>query len=144
MCPSESEIIRLAAGELPDERRTLFLAHVDQCPDCKRRYEATLATFGVLADWDIPATTRDCVPAVLARVRRAAFIRTAVAIAASIVLASSVGISAALITTPRVAPIAQTRPVPTDQQAALTLGLDSFDGETLGLSAVFSPEEQPQ
>ena len=83
-------------------------------------------------------------PAVLARVRRAAFIRTAVAIAASIVLASSVGISAALITTPRVAPIAQTRPVPTDQQAALTLGLDSFDGETLGLSAVFSPEEQPQ
>ncbi len=144
MCPSESEIIRFAAGELPDEQRTLLLIHVDQCPDCKRRYEATLATFSALADWDVPASTRDCTPVILARVRRAAFIRTAVAVAASIVLASSVGISAALITAPRVAPIAQNRPVPTDQQAALTLGLDSFDGETLGLSAVFSPEEQPQ
>jgi hypothetical protein len=144
MCPSESDIIRLVAGELPEDRRAALLAHVEQCPQCGPRYESIAATHLALGDWDVPAPTRDFAPAVLARVRRAAFARTAAAVAASIVLASSVGISVALMATPRTAPVAQSRPAPSAEQAALCLGLDSFGGESVGLGAVFAPEEQPQ
>lgn len=61
---SETNLIKLAAGELPDDRRREFEAHLESCVECREAFEQHRALRDVLGDWPAEIGAPDQWPAI--------------------------------------------------------------------------------
>lgn len=104
---SDIEILELVAGRLPDDRRRLVEQHIRVCADCARKVEQAEKTWGFLGEWDLETTGVDISEAVVERARQDGavsnfrflsvpssrrLISVVLKVAASIIIAVSVGV----------------------------------------------------
>ena len=64
-CPTESDLLRMASGELAGPRRDAVTAHVEQCETCARRVQEIRAVWETMALWEVDTTGHDVAQAVL-------------------------------------------------------------------------------
>jgi len=105
------ELIELAAGRVPGERREAVEAHLAVCAECKARWEGIAGTWGALGVWDVAPLGIDLAPAVEGAARREAERQTAAGfwrrhapmvarLAAAVVLGAGTGHVAARLARP--------------------------------------------
>ena len=94
---SVTNLIKLAAGELPEDQRRTIEEHIASCSACRAAFEEHRALRDVLGQWQVTAETSDMWPGVDRRLdnRRLTIIRpvwaTVGRIAAAVVLGVGVG-----------------------------------------------------
>ncbi len=87
------ELIELTAGRLDPAQAREISAHVDACPDCRRKLEELRRTWEILGSWnvEVPAGLSTTKPVASPRVIRLGTQRTILRVAASIALAAALG-----------------------------------------------------
>ncbi len=64
-CPTESDLLRMASGELAGQRRDAVTAHVRGCETCARRLREIQAVWETMASWEVDTTGHEVAQAVL-------------------------------------------------------------------------------
>ncbi len=64
---SETDLIRLVAGELHEARREALRRHIESCPACRQAFERQQAVAALLGAWTIEAEHPDLWPAIQRR-----------------------------------------------------------------------------
>ena len=67
---ADADLIELASGSLPPERRAAVEAHLAGCAPCRDRCEDAAHTWRLLGEWRAPERQRDLAPAVVEAARR--------------------------------------------------------------------------
>lgn len=141
---TDVELIDLAAGHVPAERRTCLHDHLSGCADCRQRYEETTQTWQTLGEWSVEAAKADLWIGLQARLREASpqpqvrqarsLLLWAGRIAAAFLLGAGVGhgvgrwsLPAAPVT---IAQVPATEPTVDDETVARWLYLTSLDTRT--------------
>ena len=149
----QTDLIRLAAGELEDARLRAVEEHLAACPACHAQYEAQVQLWQTLGEWTFDADQPDLVPTAEARLVVRAATRWALVgrAAAAVLIGVGVGAGAgrALHRTP---PTPPTDPIGTEQAAMQTLGFGYFADPSptglymglLDISAEPAPQEGDQ
>lgn len=143
MCLSESELIRLLAGELPETESARVRAHLSTCPGCAQINSQLLATWTALADDVISAPAGDLTSRILAAARRPTPLPTWARVAATILLAVGAGAAAGVLA-PAHRPVVASPPV-SAADVVQALGLDSLADDSTALAQIVSdrpPEEE--
>lgn len=60
----ETTLIKLVAGELPDDRRREVEAHLASCEDCRTLLDRHRAVYDILGEWRVDSATPDQWPAI--------------------------------------------------------------------------------
>ncbi|MBN1346254.1 MAG: hypothetical protein JXQ73_26430 [Phycisphaerae bacterium] len=58
-CPTESDLLRMASGELTGPSRQSVLAHVELCSTCAGRVQELQDLWDLMGAWDVDASTHD-------------------------------------------------------------------------------------
>jgi anti-sigma factor RsiW len=148
MCPSESDLIRLLAGELPDARQRALAEHVRQCPSCAARHAELAGVHELLGAWDVVAPLRDLHAEVMRRAvqvrpapwwERGQWTQARARVAAAVALAVGAGVAAGVL-----APVPQRAPearAVAEHEVIESLGLDALGGEALGVARVLMDDD---
>jgi anti-sigma factor RsiW len=133
---SPEDRVRLASGELSDERRREIEAHLDGCAECRRSQAELAAVRDLLGEWKVDAGPRDMWPAIERRLEDRARVtlrphwRAAgwlLRIAAAIVLGVGLGHLAGRATLPGGAPRQLASAEEAERQASEGLGLHAIE-----------------
>ena len=139
MCPDEAKLLKLLAGELPDVKRDLVLAHLAECNACRELHQSLQATWDRLGQWDPKTPTRDLTGAILAAASREWihsrwYVRSG--IAAAILVAAGIGWTMGRLPTHPSRPM---QSVSTEEMAQ-KVGLDALSGDLGAFDSVFSTD----
>ncbi|MCA9255985.1 MAG: hypothetical protein KDA33_10125, partial [Phycisphaerales bacterium] len=74
---SQTELIRLAAGEFSSEQRHEARSHLDACASCRRALESVRSVDAWLDEWTIEPSARDTWPDIERSLEASANIRPA-------------------------------------------------------------------
>lgn len=103
---SEIELIEYVAGRLIASRQEEVREHITACEECSGRWREAVETWNVLGQWNVDAGDRDVAGRIIARaeeaessrkqprlprILRVGLLRTALRVAASIIIAIGVG-----------------------------------------------------
>lgn len=93
---NDSQMLDLLGGHVPEIEHTQLMAHIDQCSPCKARWQQLADAWSLLGNWDMHATDTDLTAGIMARISQNADIQwyqagSLLKIAASILIAASVG-----------------------------------------------------
>jgi len=146
---SQTNLIKLAAGELPPEARRELEAHIARCEACRRAFDDLRDVYHRLGDWPVNVAGHDTWPAVESSLRNPFLIRPAWArtirlsrVAAVIVIGTGLGYTAGWLakTEPAATP-GEANAVASDDALA-ALGFDAIESPSAtGLYVVITPEE---
>lgn len=137
MCPDDTTLLRLLAGELPDAQRDFLQSHLAQCSVCRQRHASLQATWDQLGQWQVTLPSHDLTGAILAAAGRESLRYRWYArggIAAALLVAAGVGWTAGRWPT-HAAPTVQV--VSTDELAE-QVGLDALSGDLSAFDNVLS------
>ena len=137
MCPGDSEIIRLLAGEMGDPQAQRVRTHIDACAVCSKRLLEFESVSKLLGEADLLPPQRDLTEAILRAASRPTISTSPMRIAAAVLLAIGAGVTvgAAL---PIERPLATAQVA--DPDAALdALGIDVLAADYTGLTSIFTP-----
>jgi anti-sigma factor RsiW len=149
MCPNESELVRLVGGEVPADRRERLVGHLQSCPSCRRTFDEIQATWELLGELQVQPTGADFTSRVLAAAARRPAPLPWLRIAAAIVVAAGAGwIAGRAMPLPGPAPLAAATSQVSDEQLAVSLGLDALVDRPDVLAQLFlqppdDEQEQP-
>ncbi len=68
-CPSQTELVRLVAGELTGEAQRDLQAHVAHCPSCEPYVRQLSTTWELLGRWEVDTTGHDVADRIMASAR---------------------------------------------------------------------------
>lgn len=147
---SQTNLIKLAAGELPPDERREAEQHIAACDACGRAFDGVRDVHRLLGDWPVNATGRDAWPAVESSLRDPIVIRPAWSwtlrlsrIAAVIVLGTGVGYAAGTLAKPTPAATSGEANNVAPDEALTALGFDAIESPSAtGLYVVITPEEE--
>src|SRR5690348_4007405 len=92
MCPSDSELLRLMTGELPEPEATRARDHVEVCAACRHRLAEDRRVWEMLGSLSAELPPADLAPAILARAERDTALPSRLRIAAAVLLAVGGGV----------------------------------------------------
>lgn len=141
MCPTETKLLRLLAGELPQAERQRLQTHLAECGICAARYRSLEGVWADLGQWQATPPRRDLTGAVLAAAvqqdRRARWYARG-GLAAALLLAAGLG-----WTIGRLPAQPATHSAVSTEQLAQELGLDTLGGDLELFQALFAAEATP-
>jgi anti-sigma factor RsiW len=158
-CPSESELLKMVAGELAEPRRAEVAEHVEGCTTCAQQLQDLRDVWGAMDAWAVDTAGHEIDRAVLAAAGSETIAFPArhwhtpwqwpvpLRAAASFLLAAGIGWAAGMMAPNRARPdqadiVASAEPV-TPGQIAADLSLDALNGGTMpGLGALLLDEQQ--
>ena len=132
MCPEESILLNLVAGQVTVQTREALYAHVSECARCRELLAELRQVHEMIGEWAVSPPFVDLSAAVLQAARQQPVGRRWwMSAAAAVLLAGSGGLIAGLVAP---SPMEAAAPV-TDQQVAEAMGLDALVDQ----SAMFVP-----
>lgn len=145
---SQTNLIRLAAGELPPEEQREAERHLGACAPCRQAFEGVRDVRDLLGEWSIDAPSRDAWPGIEQALDDRAVIRPAWAwgnrlsrIAAVIVLGAGTGYGAGWLAMPHSTQFAAELPAASADEALAAVGFEAIESPSAtGLFSVITPE----
>lgn len=150
---SQTNLIRLAAGELPPDERREAERHLDACAPCRQAFEGVRAVGDLLNEWSIDAPSRDTWSGIEQALDDRTVIRPVWAwvnrlsrMAAVIVLGAGTGYGAGWLAKPRATQLTAELPAASADEALAAVGFEAIESPSAtGLFSVMTPEsaEEP-
>ncbi|HPF41673.1 MAG TPA: zf-HC2 domain-containing protein [Phycisphaerae bacterium] len=145
---SQTELIRLAAGDLSSEQRHEARSHLDACASCRRALENVRSVGAWLDEWTIEPSARDTWPDIERTLEASAGIRPAWAwmerfsrVAAVILLGVGSGFGAGWLAIPHSTGGAADLPTASAEEALAAVGFDAIEAPSAtGLYSLITPE----
>ena len=144
MCPSETDIIKLTAGELTEEQAQPVRLHISTCQTCQRLLADHEAVWNALAATAAAPPERDLTTLILQAASRPAAAwpsRMRIAAAVLLFIGAGVAVGTAIPVSPPSAVSVATEP--DADAAALALGLDAIAVDQTGLTLPVTASPTP-